>query len=76
MYAVNKAGSALSGVVFGAYHFARPDGTANDAVIEADHFVDVAQLVPGDLIPVLDIERTGDLSQAQLTSGSSLGWAA
>jgi GH25 family lysozyme M1 (1,4-beta-N-acetylmuramidase) len=67
MYAVNKAGSALSGVVFGAYHFARPDGTANDAVIEADHFVDVAQLVPGDLIPVLDIERTGDLSQAQLT---------
>jgi GH25 family lysozyme M1 (1,4-beta-N-acetylmuramidase) len=67
MYAVNKAGSALSGVVFGAYHFARPDGTANDAVIEADHFVDVAQLQPGDLIPVLDIERTGDLSQAQLT---------
>ena len=67
MYATNKAGAALSGVVFGAYHFARPDGTANDAVIEADHFVDVAQPQPGDLIPVLDIERTGDLSQAQLT---------
>ncbi|HKN80592.1 MAG TPA: GH25 family lysozyme, partial [Actinomycetota bacterium] len=67
MYATNKAGAALSGVVFGAYHFARPDSTANDAVIEADHFVDVAQPQPGDLIPVLDIERTGDLSQAQLT---------
>jgi GH25 family lysozyme M1 (1,4-beta-N-acetylmuramidase) len=67
MYAANRAGSALSGVVFGAYHFARPDGTASDAVIEADHFVDVAQPQPGDLIPVLDIERTGDLSQAQLT---------
>jgi GH25 family lysozyme M1 (1,4-beta-N-acetylmuramidase) len=67
MYAANEAGSALAGVVFGAYHFARPDGTANDAVIEADHFVDVAQPEPGHLIPVLDIERTGDLSQAQLT---------
>jgi GH25 family lysozyme M1 (1,4-beta-N-acetylmuramidase) len=30
-YATNKAGAALSGVVFGAYHFARPDDTANDA---------------------------------------------
>ena len=67
MYAANEAGSALSGVAFGAYHFARPDGTANDAVIEADHFVDVAQPEPGHLIPVVDIERTGDLSQAQLT---------
>ena len=66
-YAFNKSGAEMSGVVFGAYHFARPDGTANDAVIEADHFVDVAQLEPGDLIPVLDIERTGGLSQAQVT---------
>ncbi len=54
-------------MVFGAYHFARPDDTANDAILEADHFVDVAQLEPGDLVPVLDIERTGGLSQAQVT---------
>jgi GH25 family lysozyme M1 (1,4-beta-N-acetylmuramidase) len=67
MYATNRAGAALSGVEFGAYHFARPDGTANDAVIEADHFVDVAQPQPGDLIPVLDIESTGGLTQAQVT---------
>ena len=66
-YATNKAGAALSGVVFGAYHFARPDDTANDAILEADHFVDVALLEPGDLVPVLDIERTGGLSQAQVT---------
>src|SRR5207344_2546016 len=66
-YATNKAGAALSGVAFGAYHFAQPDGTANDAILEADHFVDVAQLEPGDLVPVLDIERTGGLSQAQVT---------
>ncbi|MEX2203273.1 MAG: GH25 family lysozyme, partial [Actinomycetota bacterium] len=56
------------GIAFGAYHFARPDGTANDAVIEADHFVDVAQLEPGNLIPVLDIERTGGLTQAEVTT--------
>ncbi len=67
MYATNKAGAALAGVVFGAYHFARPDDTANDAVIEADHFVDVAQLEPGNLLPVLDIESTGGLTQAQVT---------
>jgi GH25 family lysozyme M1 (1,4-beta-N-acetylmuramidase) len=66
-YAFNKSGAEMAGVVFGAYHFARPDGTANDAIIEADHFVDVAELEPGNLIPVLDIERTGGLSQAQVT---------
>lgn len=67
MYATNRAGAALSGVVFGAYHFARPDDTANDAILEADHFVDVAQPQPGDLLPVLDIESTGGLTQAQVT---------
>ena len=67
-YATNKAGAALSGVAFGAYHFARPDRTANDAVLEADHFVDVSQLEPGDLVPVLDIERNEDqMSQAEMT---------
>ena len=66
-YAFNKAEAEASGLVFGAYHFARPDDTPNDAVVEADHFVDVAQLEPGNLIPVLDIESTGGLTQAQVT---------
>jgi GH25 family lysozyme M1 (1,4-beta-N-acetylmuramidase) len=66
-YAFNKTQAEASGLVFGAYHFARPDDTANDAVLEADHFVDVAQLEPGNLIPVLDIESTGGLTQAQVT---------
>lgn len=66
-YAFNKAGAEMSGLVFGAYHFAQPDGGANDAILEADHFVDTAQLEPGDLVPVLDIERTGGLSQGQVT---------
>ena len=66
-YAFNKTGAEMSGLVFGAYHFAQPDGGANDAILEADHFVDTAQLEPGDLVPVLDIERTGGLSQGQVT---------
>jgi GH25 family lysozyme M1 (1,4-beta-N-acetylmuramidase) len=67
MYATNKAGATSMGLAFTAYHFARPDGTPGDAVAEADHFVDVAQLGPGNLIPALDVERTGDLSQTELT---------
>lgn len=66
-YAINKTGATLAGLRFGAYHFARPDDTANDAIAEADHFVDTAQLGPGNLIPVLDIERTGGLSQVEVT---------
>jgi GH25 family lysozyme M1 (1,4-beta-N-acetylmuramidase) len=67
MYATYKAGAAAEGIAFTAYHFAKPDGTAGDAVKEADHFVDVAQLGPGNLIPALDVERTGGLTQTQLT---------
>jgi GH25 family lysozyme M1 (1,4-beta-N-acetylmuramidase) len=67
-YGINKAGAELNGIVFGAYHFADPDNTHNDAVREANHFVDTAQLGPGNLIPVLDIERTGGLTQAKVTA--------
>ena len=67
-YLTNKAGAELNGIVFGAYHFARPDGSAGDAVAEADHFVDHAQLGGGNLIPVLDLERTGGLSDAEVTT--------
>jgi GH25 family lysozyme M1 (1,4-beta-N-acetylmuramidase) len=67
-YAVNKAGAELNGMIFGAYHFAEPDDVPNDAVLEADHFVDTAQLEPGNLIPVLDIERTGGMTQAKVTA--------
>ncbi len=55
MYAANRAGAGANGILFGAYHFAQPDTSTNDAVIEADHFADVAAPVRGDLYPVLDI---------------------
>ena len=66
-YALNKAGAAAQGVPFTAYHFAKPDASVRDAVREADHFVEVADLGPGNLVPALDLERTGGLSQADLT---------
>ena len=62
-----------AGITFGAYHFARPDLHPFDPVPEADHFVDTAQLAPGNILPVLDLERSGDLSPAELTDWV-LGW--
>jgi len=67
-YATNRAGVMAAGLVFGAYHFARPDLHPNDPIGEADHFVGTAQLGPGNIVPVLDLERSGDLTHAQLTA--------
>ncbi|MEP6973643.1 MAG: glycoside hydrolase family 25 protein [Actinomycetota bacterium] len=68
MYATNRAGAAANGIAFGAYHFARPDLHPSGAITEADHFVDTAQILPGDLRPVLDVERSGSLTQEAMTS--------
>ncbi len=67
-YAANRASANAAGLVIGAYHFAQPDASAGDAAAEADHFVDTAQPVAGDLLPVLDLERTGSLSPTVLTA--------
>jgi GH25 family lysozyme M1 (1,4-beta-N-acetylmuramidase) len=66
-YLRNKTLAEANGIAFGAYHFARPDRRPNDAVREANHFLDVARLEPGNVIPVLDLETTGGLSQRHLT---------
>jgi len=71
-YAAYRAGAGASELRFGAYHFARPQGATTgaievDAVAEADHYLDVAQPRPGDLLPVLDLEVTGGLSQSPLS---------
>ncbi|MEO8273916.1 MAG: glycoside hydrolase family 25 protein, partial [Chloroflexota bacterium] len=65
-YDANKAGAMAQGMMFGAYHFARPG--SNDPVVEADWFVDTAKLQHGMLLPVFDLELTGGLSTAALTS--------
>ena len=67
-YVTNRAQARAAGLLVGAYHFAQPSTGANDAIAEADHFVDTAQPVSGDLIPVLDLERSGSLSQVALTT--------
>jgi lysozyme len=65
-YARNKKRAEANGVAFTAYHFASPDKTANDAILEADNFVDTADLGPGNLRPVLDLEKNGGLGIRKL----------
>lgn len=77
-YTRNRNGSEAAGLVFGAYHFARPAGgnvaaaTAN-AIVQADHFLAVASPQPGELPPVLDLEATGSLPATRLLAWT-LAW--
>jgi GH25 family lysozyme M1 (1,4-beta-N-acetylmuramidase) len=65
-YLANRSGAQAVGILTGAYHFARPDTSANDAVLEADHFWSTIRLGAGDLIPALDLEDSGGLSVTAL----------
>jgi lysozyme len=62
-----------AGMTFTAFHFARPDGARGDAVREADLFHNFADLRPGDLAPVLDLEESGGLGVARLQTWVT-GW--
>jgi lysozyme len=79
LYASNRAGAEKQGLLVGAYHFARPDGSTPSAILadaraEADHFVATAAPHPGELLPVLDLESNdGHLSPSQLTAWA-LAW--
>lgn len=65
----NKTGAEAHGLLFGAYHFARPD--RNTPEQEADNFFrTIGRPTRGDLIPVLDFESHGHTG-----SGSAEGWA-
>jgi len=64
-YLWNKTQAMATGLKFGAYHFARPE---NNAVREADWFVDNAAYEHGMLIPTLDLERTGGRGPTGLTN--------
>ena len=65
-YAGNRQAAKAAGLRTGAYHFARPETVAGDAVGEAQVFVAAAKLQSGDLRPVLDIEVNGGLGVAAL----------
>ncbi|MGD1900967.1 MAG: GH25 family lysozyme [Geitlerinemataceae cyanobacterium] len=55
-----------AGIVRGAYHFYRPQ---TDAVAQAQNFLNVVKLEPGDLPAVLDIERTDNMSADSIFAG-------
>src|SRR2546425_5671015 len=55
-----------AGLAFTAFHYARPDRPAGDAVREADFFQRTAGIGPGYLMPVLDLEESGGLGVAKL----------
>lgn len=65
-YVANRDGADALGILFTAYHFARPDSTVDDAILEADHFVDTAALRGRHLLPVLDLEDAGGLGPRKL----------
>ena len=67
-FATNRAGARENGLMVGAYHFARPDDSAGDAMKEAQFFVEVADPKPGHLLPVLDIETNDGLSHDEMTA--------
>src|SRR5262249_49641540 len=77
-YTTNRHGSEGAGLVFGAYHFARPSGkglaaATASAIKQANHFLAVAGPQPGELPPVLDLEKTGNLSKQRLLAWT-LAW--
>lgn len=65
-YAHNARNARRAGVPFTAYHFARPAGGAANARAQADFFVDHAMLQSSDLVPALDLEKTGGLGAVAL----------
>ena len=58
------------GFIRGAYHFFTPSVSGRE---QADYFIKQVHLEEGDLPPVLDIERTGNLTTAQIRR-EALAW--
>jgi lysozyme len=56
----------MAGLLRGAYHFFHAD---QDAAAQANHYLQVVKIGPGDLPPVIDIEVTSNASNAAIVSG-------
>jgi lysozyme len=65
-FAANWNGMKAAGLVRGAYHFFRPE---QNAVAQANHFLQNVQLEPGDLPPVIDIELNDGITGDALIAG-------
>lgn len=59
----NFANAKRNDLIRGAYHFFVPGVSPRK---QAEFYLSIAQLEPGDLPPVLDIEKKGDLTPEQL----------
>lgn len=62
----NWSGIRSAGLVRGAYHFYRP---RTDALAQANLFLNMVKLEPGDLPPVLDIERDDGVEPERVRAG-------
>ncbi|WP_159787780.1 GH25 family lysozyme [Sodalinema gerasimenkoae] len=62
----NWAGIRSAGLVRGAYHFYRP---RTDALAQANLFLNMVKLQPGDLPPVLDIESDDGVEPERIRAG-------
>lgn len=65
-FAANWRGMKAAGIVRGAYHFFRPE---QNAVAQANHFLQTVQLEAGDLPPVIDIELNDGITGGALIAG-------
>ncbi len=65
-YARNAHRARSHGIRFTAYHFAQPGRRAWSAYRQADFFLKNTKLGPDDLVPALDMERSGGLSPTAL----------
>jgi lysozyme len=65
-YARNRSRALAAGIAFTAYHYAHPDLSWRDARLEADHFLAVAKLRHGMLLPALDLESGSRLGTERL----------
>lgn len=63
LYKRNQKEIRKQGFLFGAYHFFLPNRSAKK---QAENFIRNANLRPGDLPPVLDVEKCGNLNKRQL----------
>ncbi|MFP5351074.1 MAG: GH25 family lysozyme [Actinomycetota bacterium] len=78
-YTRNRSGAAGVGIPFGAYHFAFAQGGSieaaeADAVAEANYFLSVADPAPGELIPVLDLEKNPEGMPARRLIAWTRAW--
>jgi lysozyme len=70
-FATNWSGAKAAGLLRGAYHFYETD---DDPTAQAQNFLSAVQLEPGDLPPVVDIERLDSGSTASQTVKDLQTW--